>query len=307
MNDLADVVDPAATPRVAELRDILHARFAFFNGVVERSAAAFGPAWAADFDDCLERLFPSTDSLTRAASGYARFVMDLLRRQRQFEKDRTYPAKSYSEAAREVYLDEEYMTSEYLPGLLVSHFLWPHHHQHGRFFDSAFVSQMKLRPAIRFAEIGIGTGLYSRRLLQNLPAARGVGFDISPAAQAFTEAHMRGFEVDDRYEVVLQDVVAHPMKPREWLVCIEVLEHLEEPVVFLRALRDALVPGGRAFITAALNAAHVDHIYLYETVEDVLDQLGAAGFAVEQGFVANAYKPATPDLPVPAVAAFIVL
>jgi hypothetical protein len=117
---------------------------------------------------------------------------------------------------------------------------------------------------------------------------------------------MRAFEVQDRYEVLLQDVVAEPMDACEWLVCIEVLEHLEDPVAFLRALRAALAPGGRAFITAALNAAHVDHIYLYETVEDVLEQLRAADFALEQGFVANADASSKPGVPVAAVAAFVV-
>jgi len=96
------------------------------------------------------------------------------------------------------------------------------------------------------------------------------------------------------------------MQPVDWLICIEVLEHLEDPVAWLRRLRESVVPGGRAFITAALNAAQLDHIYLYENSEQVIAHLRAAGFALEQGFVATAYKPPTPDTPVPAVAAFIV-
>ena len=83
-------------------------------------------------------------------------------------------------------------------------------------------------------------------------------------------------------------------------------EHLEDPVAWLRRLRDAVVPGGRAFITAALNAAQLDHIYLYENSEQVIEHLQAADFAVEQGFLANAHKPAAPGIPVPAIAAFIV-
>ena len=258
------------------------------------------------FEETIQRLFPTTEELALAAKGYAYFVMDLMRRQRRFERERTYPAKSYAEASQEVYMDQEYMASQYLPGLLLSHFLWPHHHRHAAFFESAFVAQMQPYQGVRFAEVGVGTGLYSRRLLQRLPSAHGVGFDISPTSKSFTEAHIRAFELHDRYETLLQDVVADPMQPCEWLICIEVLEHLEDPVAFLNALREALSPGGKAFVTAALNAGHVDHIYLYERVEDVLAHLHEASFTVEQGFFANAYKPSTPGLPVPAVAAFVV-
>jgi SAM-dependent methyltransferase len=299
-------LDGAAMPRLAEFRQILSDRFRFFKDVVDRNAAAFGHEWAADFEEMLEKLFPTADALGLAAKGYAMFVLDLLRRQRKFDVAREYPAKTYAEAAAEVYFDDDYMMNEYLPGLLLSHYLWPHHYHQSRFFDSAFVSQMRQRGGDRFAEVGIGTGLYSRRLLQLLPAAHGTGFDISPSSKAFTEAHVGAFGLQDRYEVILQDVVEREMPPQEWLVCIEVLEHLEDPVTFLRALRGSLAPGGRAFITAALNAAHVDHIYLYETPEQVHRELRAAGFELEQSFLGAAYAPTTPDQPIPAVAAFIV-
>ncbi|MGE3853037.1 MAG: hypothetical protein AB7K09_14940, partial [Planctomycetota bacterium] len=90
------------------------------------------------------------------------------------------------------------------------------------------------------------------------------------------------------------------------LVCVEVLEHLEQPVAFLKVLRASLAPGGKAFITAALNAAHTDHIYLYRNREEVWEHLRAAGFTLEQSFVAAAYAPPGPDVPVPLAAAFVV-
>jgi cyclopropane fatty-acyl-phospholipid synthase-like methyltransferase len=189
----------------------------------------------------------------------------------------------------------------------MAHFLWPHHQQHVAFFDAAFLEPMSLVADQRFVEVGVGTGLYSRRLLEKLPGATGLGVDISPASAAFAARHVEVFGLSDRYEVVLQDVVAEPLDPCDWLVCFEVLEHLEDPVTFLASLKGSLAPGGKAFVTAALNAAHVDHIYLYETVEDVIANLRDAGFDLEQGFIANAHRPAKPGLPVPAVAAFVVL
>ena len=103
-----------------------------------------------------------------------------------------------------------------------------------------------------------------------------------------------------------QDILSLPISPVRRLICVEVLEHLEQPVVFLKALRAGLAPGGRAFITAAINAAHSDHIYLYRNGEEVLEHLQSAGFSLEQAFLGAAYAPPAHDVPVPLAAAFVV-
>jgi hypothetical protein len=64
--------------------------------------------------------------------------------------------------------------------------------------------------------------------------------------------------------------------------------------------------GAKAFITAALNAAHTDHIYLYRNGAEVLAHLIEAGFTLEQSYTATAYKSVSPGVPVPEAAAFLV-
>ena len=113
--------------------------------------------------------------------------------------------------------------------------------------------------------------------------------------------------VSSRYHVELRDITSIPIRQRvDWLVCVEVLEHLDDPVAFLRGLRRNMAPGARAFITAALNAAHADHIYLYRNPNEVQAHLVDAGFTLEQFFLGAAYKPSSPGVPVPEAAAFIV-
>jgi 2-polyprenyl-3-methyl-5-hydroxy-6-metoxy-1,4-benzoquinol methylase len=199
------------------------------------------------------------------------------------------------------------MMQEYLPGLLLSHFLWPHHYRQLQFFDSAFVSAMRAAGADNFMEVGIGTGLYSGLLLRALPQVRGIGLDISPSSKRFTETQLEALGVGQRYRAELRDVTAEPVPSQaDWLVCVEVLEHLDDPVAFLRGLRRNMAPGAKAFITAALNAAHADHIYLYRNGGEVLAHLQEAGFTLEQSFIGTAYQPAATGVPVPEAAAFIV-
>lgn len=230
-----------------------------------------------------------------------------MRLQAAFERKRQYEAKTHEQAAREVYFNEAHMQQEYLPGLLLSHFLWPHHYRQIQFFASAFMQAMRIAEAASFLEVGIGTGLYSGVLLRALPTVQGIGVDISPSSKRFTESQLQALGVADRYRTELRDVMLKPLAaPADWLVCVEVLEHLDDPVSFLKCLRRNLAPGGKAFITAALNAAHADHIYLYRKGDEVLDHLIEAGFTLEQSFIAAAYKPSAIGVPVPQAAAFIV-
>ena len=300
-------LDGGSHPGLAGMTEALRARHRFAAGIVDRCAALFGVRWADEFELVVGALFPTPEAVAAAVKGYAAFAMQSMRLQAAFETEREYRAKSYDQAASEVYFNEQHMMEEYLPGLLLSHFLWPHHYRQLRFFDDAFVDAMRVAGASSFIEVGIGTGLYSGLLLRRLPQVRGTGFDISPFSQRFTQAQVDALGVGDRYEIALRDVTAEPTEPRaEWLVCVEVLEHLEDPVAFLRGLRATMAPGAKAFITAAVNAAHADHIYLYRTADDVLDHLLEAGFTLEQSFAGAAYAPPAPGVPVPLAAAFIV-
>ena len=297
---------PVENPDLARLEESLRRNAPVFRGVVPRLGSELGPRWSGMVDETIRRLFPEQGDLDAAVRGYSRFAMDVVRRQFRFEKERAYPARTYAEATKEVYANDAYMSSEYLPGLLLSHHLWPHHHRQLVYFEDVFVDRMRRAGATRFYEVGVGTGSYTRAALTHLPGARGTAFDISPSSRKFTEWHAGAFGVADRLEVHLRDVVQDPPDPVEWLVCVEVLEHLEDPVAFLRGLRGILAPGGQAFVTTALNAPNADHIYLYRHPQEVHDQLEGAGFTVEQYFCAMAGKPSFPGAPVAAVLAFVV-
>lgn len=302
-----ETIDPKKHPYLALMATILRNKHRFAADSIERGMTLFGKVWATEFEQIVSTLFPSAEAIAAAAKGYAAFVMQSMRLQAAFEKDHQYKKKTHKEALSEVYFNEKYMMQEYLPGLLLSHFLWPHHYRQLQFFDSAFVQSMRIASASNFLEIGIGTGLYSSHILRNLPRIKGLGLDVSPSSKKFTEAQMTSFGVANRYRVELCDITETSIAVKtDWLICVEVLEHLDDPIEFLRCLRRNMAPGARAFITAALNAAHTDHIYLYRNPSEVLTQLIEVGFTLEQYFVGAAYKPSSPNLPVPEVAAFIV-
>ncbi|MBK6854516.1 MAG: class I SAM-dependent methyltransferase [Burkholderiales bacterium] len=300
------MTDPHGAPGIELLRQIFSSRYRLSKGLIERAEAAFGSQWSADFERLIVSMFETDDQLIAAAKGYTAFAFDSMRRQKAFEATHEYPSKTYAEAAKEVYFNADHMVNEYLPGLLLSHYLWPHHYRQIQFFDMAFLAPMARSSSKVFAEVGIGTAAYSRRVLEQIPLAHGRGYDISPSSCRYAERHVDAIGAMDRYAVLCQDIIAEPIEPVQWLICVEVLEHLEDPIGFLRTLHKAVAPGGRAFITAAVNAAHADHIYLYRHAQEVERHLIEAGFLVEQSFVATAFAPPEPTVPVPVAAAFVV-
>ncbi len=300
-------LDRARFPGLVRLGDTLRSKHRFAGDIVDRGYALFGAPWAEAFEPVLNALFPTADAVASAAKGYASFAMQSMRLQAAFEREGRYKPKTHEQASHEVYFNESHMTQEYLPGLLLSHFLWPHHYRQLQFFDSAFVQAMRVGGARSFVEVGVGTGLYSGLLLRALTAVTGLGLDISPFSKRFTEAQIAALGAAGRYQVDLRDVTTEVLDPKaDWLVCVEVLEHLDDPVAFLRGLRSNMKPGARAFITAAVNAAHADHIYLYRNAEEVRAHLLQAELTLEQAFVAQAYRPSAPGVPVPEAVAFIV-
>jgi SAM-dependent methyltransferase len=299
-------LDARQTPRVARLQSLFDNKHRLCGALIGNAITSFGQDWAADFECALASTCADDNALEVAAQGYAAFAFDSMRRQKAFELARAYPHKTYAEAAGEVYFNADHMMREYLPGLLLSHFLWPHHYRQLQFFDTTFVGAMRLSPCQRFAEVGVGTALYSRRLLERLRDSSGTGYDISPSSCQFARDHIKAAGAHERYTVFEQDIAARPIAAVSWLVCVEVLEHLERPIKFLKSLRTGLTSGGKGFITAALNAAHADHAYLYRSANEVWQHLGEAGFAVEQSFVGASHPSSSPDASAPLVAAFVV-
>lgn len=295
-----------AWPDLERLEAAVDCALPLFRGLGPRLRERLGPRWARACDEAVGRLFPAPAALAAAVEGYGRFAVETLRAEARFARERAYPARTYAQASAEVYANAEYMTRQYLPGLLLSHYLWPHHFRQACFFEDAYLEEVARRGGGPLLDVGIGTGFYSRLALAGVPGLAVHGYDVSESSCAFARWHAEAFQAGPRYRVERRDVVADPPAPAPWLVSVEVLEHLEDPVAFLRGLRRLLAPGGKAFLTAALNAPHADHLYLYRTPAEVVAQLEEAGFRLESSFSARAERSRPAGEPVPEVAAFVV-
>lgn len=176
-----------------------------------------------------------------------------------------------------------------LNGHLLSHYLTQQSWQQLRFFKEFFAAALRNDAVNEFAEVGVGTGLYSRVLLEELPAARGTGFDTRREAIDFARRHVASYGLDARYDVLLRDLVAEPMPYAfQSVVCVDVLSQTQDAAELLKALKALAAPDARLFVTATLNAPRADHVHLYRHPADMLALVREAGLRVENLFVAHA-------------------
>jgi 2-polyprenyl-3-methyl-5-hydroxy-6-metoxy-1,4-benzoquinol methylase len=255
-------------------------RYPVLASVWIQAPRRFGPRWVAECVPNIETAYGAitdelSEQLLEMIDGYAEFCNDAMRNQVYFEKTGRYRASSYADVARDCYHNEEHMTRRYLPGMFVSHFVWPQHYSMQRGFQDLLLP--RVRDSRTFFEVGVGCGVYSKLTLAGLPDIRGTGFDISQFSLDYTSWMLNAFGLRDRYALENFDIRNAYHTACDFLICQEVLEHLENPAEFCDWLAKMVRPGGHAYITAALNAAHSDHIYLFRNPAQLEDMVRAAG------------------------------
>lgn len=139
----------------------------------------------------------------------------------------------------------------------------------------------ELPKGYRVLEVGCGTGNVLRALRQACPDGMVVGLELWFDGLRFAQERSAG-------PLVQGDVRHGPFgKPFDLIGMFDVLEHVPEDLETLRALREALAPGGRLMLTVPAHqylwsyfdeAAH--HCRRYSSRE-IRDRLVEAGFQVE--------------------------
>ncbi len=132
----------------------------------------------------------------------------------------------------------------------------PTYHVEDGPWKAAQILKMLRRHNLRpwsIGEVGCGAGEVLRQLQSQLPEGPAFhGYDISPQAIALCRQRE-----NDRLRFTCADLLATETKPFDLLLCMDVIEHVEDYLGFLRRLRSKA-------------AQHVFHIPLEMSVQGVL-------------------------------------
>ena len=212
------------------------------------------------------------------AESYLTILGDTLDEQHYFQEHGSYRHSTFAEVAASVYHDRDYM-DRYMYGLAITNFLWPNHVSMSRFLRRT----LPRRRSGRYLEIGPGHGFL-------LLSAIGIGsfddylaVDLSAASVQQTRTIVEHFHPGAPARVEMQDFLqADDLTPGTFdaIVMGEVLEHVEQPEVFLRRIAELAKDDAYVFVTTCINAPAVDHIYLWRTTDELEEMIAANGLTI---------------------------
>ncbi|MFT2111490.1 class I SAM-dependent methyltransferase [Marinomonas sp. 2405UD68-3] len=217
-------------------------------------------------------------SIAFLAESYDLIVKDMFKEQVYFQRHKRYRHSNYSDVANSVYQNKEYMT-KYMYGLALTAFLWPNH----RAIHHFFLKEIVKNRTGQYLEIGPGHGLYFMQSMINGRFSSYKGVDISPTSVEMTKDILQSKHFGDfqDYTIECSDFLTSSVSGKyDFIVMSEVLEHVENPDIFLEKIKILLNKNGAAFITTCINSPAIDHIFLYDTVEMLVTQVEKAGLKV---------------------------
>lgn len=220
---------------------------------------------------------------------YLELVEHMAQERMHFLRTGRYRHTSFAEVERDIYLNPA--AFEYhMHGLVFAQFFWPDQLARFEFFRHHVGAA--LPHGGRYLEIGGGHALYlGEAIRQAPPGAHFTLVDISPSSLELARGMTTGLPVD----FVQANIFDYAPSERFNFVALgEVIEHVEQPRALLQRVRDLLTPGGTLFVTTPANAPTIDHIYLFNSVEEIRAVLVESGFQIIHERVVYA-ESATPE------------
>jgi len=270
---------------LTHLTDAIRHEMPLHSSFLDTALAGLTAAERTAFEEYLAGAATDAGGIARLAESYCVMVRDLFALQIEFAQTGRYRHSRLAEVRAQVYDNPDYMT-HYMRGIAVSTFLWPNHLAILRFFDRCLPRD---RPGA-YLEVGPGHGYYFVKALRECAFEHFTAVDISPTSLAITAEICDRMAPDRAGRVTYAqcDLLDHSLPAGQFdaIVMGEVLEHVEVPEQFLRQLHALARPDGFVFVTTCCNAPAVDHIYLFDTPEEVEAMMAAAGFEIVDRMIA---------------------
>jgi SAM-dependent methyltransferase len=197
--------------------------------------------------------------------------------QQDFEKNRRFAIKSYEEIQP---IDDEL----YKLSLLLSFIITNHRFE----ILETLVDFVKEPPTehVNVLIIGYGTGYEIKLCADHLKASNIWAFDNSPHSYEYATDLLNFFGHEakkvklETFPLEADEGIDPYVDTFDKIIICEVMEHLEKPDKCLENLRKVLKPGGKLFVTMAINIAQEDHIQLYSSPEQARNQILRSGLRI---------------------------
>jgi len=205
---------------------------------------------------------------SKAIDSFIKYSNEFLFLQVKLKKTGRYLYQTFSEIEENVY-QSKLMDDYYLDGLLLSQFFWPNHykileHLQCHVANSSYSSVL---------DAPCGSGLQAAVIASEIPGAKIDCVDLSPFSLNFTRRLIDGLGMGHKSLTYKVQNIFDTTGKYDFICCGELLEHLESPTTLLATLKSLLNQDGRIYLTTAIYAAAIDHLYLFHSVKEVRDMI----------------------------------
>lgn len=275
-------------PLLCETIEWVTREMSFLGNSIARTAERFGPLFWEKGEAhcrmlkklCEERKVP----YEKAVKSYVRISLEYLHLQQKLLNTGEYYHSDFSVVKEAVYDNPEVMEGYYLDGIFLTLIFWPNHFEMLRFFETDFLKL--LPPSGKGCEIATGHGVFFKTFYENKKAWDLIGVDISHSSICYTRDLLKTHPTGSgTFHLMMGDVTSRlPFHDGTFdaVVCGELLEHLEDPERSLVEIKRVMKKDGYLFLTVAIFAANIDHIFLFESAEDARKIVLSAGFAIRE-------------------------
>lgn len=229
------------------------------------------------FESIINFFLKRGETIHSLASAYMVFVTDSVKEQMYFFQNGHYRYSSFKDVDDLLYNNSAYM-HKYMLGVMLSHYLWISHIELSRYFKQ-FIQNNDFNFG-SYLEIGLGYGEYFAIAMENNTISSFKGIDISETSVNGAKEFLSVYQ-NKNYSIKQIDFLKYDTDEKaDVIVTTEVLEHVETPELFLKKIGNILSTNGRAYISTAINAPTIDHIYLFRSKEEVIDMVNSCGLKV---------------------------
>jgi 2-polyprenyl-3-methyl-5-hydroxy-6-metoxy-1,4-benzoquinol methylase len=262
-------------PNIASIFDYVNKRYTLFLKTYNYISASFSDDYllfCEEIATVLGEMHETEASFANCLDAFIKYSHEYLLLQANLIRKGKYFYSNFDEVNQKVY-QSDMMNGYYLDGLFVSQILWPNHYKIGRYFIGL---KNITSVSSRILDMPSGAGIYSYFIVRHFQFNQLSSIDISPYSVLYTKKLLTSAGLWDTKKISLrvQDIYDLDDTLRyDLIVCGELLEHVEDPEKLLIKIRQLLNDQGMLFLTTAIYAAAIDHIYLFKNTEEVRDLL----------------------------------
>lgn len=257
-------------------------------------------AFCEEILELLRQKCKTEEKFIDSLDAFIKFSHEYLLLQSKLEKEGKYVCSSFGEVNDKVYQEETVMENYYLDGMLLSQALWPNHCKMCQYFIGL---NYLTGPSSCILDVPSGAGIYTYLTVKHFKFKGLLSVDISPYARMYTENILKnsGMDMGNVFLETADFSVVDNGKKYDLIICGELLEHVENPSSILDKLNTILKEDGTIFLTTAVYAAAIDHIYLFNNVDEVRHMLSDV-FHVSKELIlplsGRVYKPDMHKVPI---------